>query len=51
MEMRQSSGTTRRDFMQLLIELKEKGKIAIDNDDMHEIKDETISADTTLSNF
>jgi hypothetical protein len=50
MEMRKSSGTTRRDFMQLLIELKEKGKIAIDKDDLHEVKDEeTISSDTKLS--
>jgi cytochrome P450 family 6 len=51
MEIRQSSGNnSRRDFMQLLIELKEKGKIAIDKDDMHEVKDEeTNSADTTLS--
>jgi len=50
MEMRKSSGTTRRDFMQLLIELKEKGKIAIDKDDLHEVKDEeTTPSDTTLS--
>lgn len=50
MEMRKSSGTSRRDFMQLLIELKEKGKIAIDKDDLHEVKDEeTNSEDTTLS--
>jgi hypothetical protein len=50
MEMRKSSGTTRRDFMQLLIELKEKGKISIDKDDLHEVKDEdTAPSNTTLS--
>jgi cytochrome P450 family 6 len=50
MEMRKTSGTTRRDFMQLLIELKEKGKIALDKDDLLEVKDEeTTPSETTLS--
>jgi hypothetical protein len=36
--------------MQLLIELKEKGKIAIDKDDLHEVKDEeTTPSNTTHS--
>jgi Cytochrome P450 len=50
MEIRKSSDPTGRDFMQLLIELKEEGKISIDKDDLHEVKDEdTAPSDTTLS--
>jgi len=49
MELRKTTGTTRKDFMQLLIELKEKGKIAVDKDDLHEVKDEAITTNTTFS--
>lgn len=32
-EKRKSTNTVRKDFLQLLIELKEKGNVAIDDDD------------------
>jgi len=40
MESRKKSGRTRKDFMQLLIELKEKGRVAVDSaEDEKEIKE------------
>jgi hypothetical protein len=48
MEMRKSTGTTRKDFMQLLIELKEKGEIAVEKEDLHEVKEEGAVSDNTI---
>lgn len=38
MEMRKKSNTPRKDFLQLLLELKEKGSIAADDDDEEKSK-------------
>jgi len=35
MEQRKKSKTVRKDFMQLLIELKEKGSISMEDEDKH----------------
>ncbi|XP_059478275.1 probable cytochrome P450 6a14 isoform X2 [Neocloeon triangulifer] len=48
MDMRKASGSSRKDFMQLLIELKEKGQVATDEADLHEIKGEVTSSDTNI---
>jgi len=52
MEMRKKTNTVRRDFIQLLMELKEKGSIALeeDDDDKH-LKNELQDANLNSNNL